>query len=122
MRSVNCTPDQRVMSSNTDWPSRKTWNLGYDQFMSLRAGFLPTAGAVMAMFISRLGSRYGNGRRSSASTALKMAVLAPMPTASVSTATAVKPGARRNERSAKRASCTSSSNSQKPAMRHSSSL
>jgi hypothetical protein len=37
-------------------------------------------------------------------TALKIAVFAPMPIASVSTATAVKAGARRKVRSAKRAS------------------
>src|SRR5213593_1558683 len=40
----------------------------------------------------RPASKYGNGRIRTASTALKMAVLAPMPSASVSTATAVKPG------------------------------
>src|SRR5881296_2372847 len=40
----------------------------------------------------RPASKYGNGRIRTASTALKMAVFAPMPSASVSTATAVKPG------------------------------
>src|SRR5437667_12662059 len=38
------------------------------------------------------GSRNGNGRRSTAFMTLKIAVCAPMPSASVSTATAVKPG------------------------------
>src|SRR6266850_1013102 len=41
---------------------------------------------------SRSDSGYGNGRKSAALTMLKMAVFAPMPSASVSTATAVKPG------------------------------
>src|SRR6266550_7249055 len=41
---------------------------------------------------SRSGSLNGNGRSNTASTTLKMAVFAPMPSASVSTATAVKPG------------------------------
>src|SRR2546427_7802329 len=41
---------------------------------------------------SRSGSLNGNGRSSTALTTLKMAVFAPMPSASVSTATAVKPG------------------------------
>src|SRR5437667_8792358 len=40
----------------------------------------------------RPASKYGNGRIRTASTALKMAVFAPMPSANVSTATAVKPG------------------------------
>ena len=43
-------------------------------------------------------SLYGSGWSNSAWTTLKMAVLAPMPSASVSIATAVKPGARRNIR------------------------
>src|SRR5439155_1305903 len=38
------------------------------------------------------GSRNGNGRRSTAFMTLKIAVFAPIPSASVSTATAVKPG------------------------------
>jgi hypothetical protein len=41
---------------------------------------------------SRSGSRKGSGFNSAASTKLKMAVMAPMPSASVITATAVKPG------------------------------
>src|SRR3989475_10336363 len=38
------------------------------------------------------GSRNGNGRRSTAFMTLKIPVFAPIPSASVSTATAVKPG------------------------------
>ena len=44
----------------------------------------------------RPASRYGSGAISSACTMLKMALLAPMPSASVSTTTAVKPGALRS--------------------------
>ena len=44
------------------------------------------------------GSGYGSGLSSTPSTKLKMAVFAPMPSASVSTATAVKPGAFSSER------------------------
>src|SRR5205807_9694090 len=47
---------------------------------------------------------YGKGRNSTASTMLKIAVFAPMPNASVSTATAVKPGFFSNWRKAKRRS------------------
>src|SRR5437773_2614443 len=42
--------------------------------------------------INRSCSRYGSGRSSTASMTLKMEVFAPMPSASVSTATVVKPG------------------------------
>src|SRR5437016_12312887 len=41
---------------------------------------------------SRFGSLNGGGRSSTALITLKMAVLAPMPSASVSTATVAKPG------------------------------
>jgi hypothetical protein len=41
---------------------------------------------------SRSESRYGSGRSKRPLTTLKTAVFAPMPSASVSTATAVKPG------------------------------
>jgi hypothetical protein len=46
----------------------------------------------------RPGSRTGSGRSKRAFTRLKMAVLAPIPRASVSTTAAVKAGLRRNER------------------------
>ena len=48
----------------------------------------------------RSGSGYGSGRSKTAFTTEKMAVLAPMPSASVSTATVVKPGFLRSMRSA----------------------
>jgi hypothetical protein len=41
---------------------------------------------------SRSGSAYGNGLRSTPLTTLKMALFAPIPSASVSTATMVNPG------------------------------
>ncbi|CAM4242417.1 hypothetical protein COEX109129_14910 [Corallococcus exiguus] len=53
---------------------------------------------------SRASSRRGNGRSSTACTTLKMATLAPMPSASVATATTVKVGLRRSRRSASRRS------------------
>ena len=48
----------------------------------------------------RSGASKGSGRRSTACTTLNMAALAPMPRASVATATSVKPGARRSRRTA----------------------
>jgi hypothetical protein len=53
---------------------------------------------VSKIIISRLGSGYASGRRSTPFTTLKMAVFAPMPSASASIATAVKPGFFRNVR------------------------
>ena len=50
------------------------------------------------------GSRYGSGRSSTASTTLKIAALAPIPSASVSSTTLVNSGRRRSERNASRAS------------------
>ena len=53
---------------------------------------------------SRPDSVYGNGRNKTAFTTLKIAVFAPMPSASVSTATAAKPGFFSSWRKAKRRS------------------
>src|SRR5437667_1217507 len=53
---------------------------------------------------------YGNGSSSTASTTVKIAVVAPMPKAMVSTAIAVKPGDFRNMCTPKRRSCQRSSN------------
>src|SRR5215211_1106390 len=50
----------------------------------------------------RSASGYGSGRRRTALTMLKMAVFAPIPRASVTIATAAKPGFLRNCRSASR--------------------
>src|SRR5256885_1551992 len=55
----------------------------------------------------RAAAGYGNGRSSTASTTLKIAVHAPMPSASESTAAAVKPGRVRNMRAAYLRSCHS---------------
>src|SRR2546426_3154684 len=60
----------------------------------------PTAPIVFSIQTRRFGSRNGRGRMSRALTTLKIAVLAPMPSASVSTATAVKPGFFNNWRKA----------------------
>ena len=53
---------------------------------------------------SRPGALYGNGRRMEASTTLKIAVLAPMPSAKVRIATAVNAGLLRSMRKAWRRS------------------
>ena len=54
-------------------------------------GMLPSGKArVRTTILSASG--YGRGRSSTALTTVKMAVLAPIPSASVSTATAVNPG------------------------------
>ena len=58
---------------------------------------------------SWLESRYGNGSSSTASTRLNTTALAPMPSASDSTATAVQPGDLRRSRRAKRKSVRSRS-------------
>ena len=52
----------------------------------------PFAGLTETTIVSRSGSGKGSGRRRTAFTTLKMAVLAPIPNASASTATAAKPG------------------------------
>ena len=70
---------------------------------------------------SSSGFEYGSGLRRTAYTTLKMAVLAPMPSASVQMAAAAKPGVLRNERSARRVSCQAASIHMVPlASRHSS--
>src|SRR5437763_8824096 len=53
----------------------------------------------------RSASGYGRGRKSTASTTLKIAVQAPMPSASETTAAAVKAGRVRNMRAAYLRSC-----------------
>src|SRR5439155_7684992 len=58
----------------------------------LRESVTSRLGLTEAIRTSRSGSRYGSGRSKTALTTLKIAVFAPMPSASVSTATAVKPG------------------------------
>jgi len=56
--------------------------------------------SVSQSIISRSIPTNGVGRKSTPSTTEKMAVLAPMPSASVSTAATVKPGLRRRVRRA----------------------
>ncbi len=59
-----------------------------------------TFGNVTPIVTTRSGSGYGNGLRISPSTRPKISVLPPMPSASESTAIAVKPGRRANWRRA----------------------
>src|ERR1700687_1638904 len=65
----------------------------------------------------RSGSGKGNGRRSTPYTTVKIAVLAPMPRASVKTATAVNPGIFASIRKAYRMSCQSVPILRLPALR-----
>src|SRR5437879_5764983 len=65
----------------------------------------------------RWGSGKGNGRSSTPYTTVKIAVLAPMPRASVKTATAVKPGFFASIRKAYRKSCQSVPMLRLPALR-----
>ena len=58
------------------------------------------AGTCSTICTSRSGSAYGSGRSSTAFTTLKIAAVAPSPTASVSTVMIVRPGVRLNPRSA----------------------
>jgi hypothetical protein len=85
-----------------------------DRFWFLRSTYWPGEGQSCGMLIpgdlshntaSRSGSGYGSGLRRSALTTLKIAVVAPMPIASDSTMTKVKPGVRRKVRSAYWISC-----------------
>jgi hypothetical protein len=52
----------------------------------------PEVGRRSKIIANRLGSLNGNGRSKTVFTTLKIAVFAPMPSASVSIAIAVKPG------------------------------
>src|ERR1700681_2330738 len=61
---------------------------------------------------TRAGSRYGSGRRRTPLTTLKIAAFAPMPSASVTRATTVRPGRFASLRKAKETS------SQKSCTRH----
>src|SRR5882762_2519758 len=65
----------------------------------------------------RSGSGKGNGRSSTPYTTVKIAVLAPMPRASVKTATAVNPGFFASIRKAYRMSCQSVPMLRLPALR-----
>src|SRR3972149_4441320 len=64
----------------------------------------PNRGTVRNTMTRSLESRYGSGRSNTPLTTLKTAVFAPIPSASVSTATRVKPGCFPSERSAYRRS------------------
>ena len=65
---------------------------------------LPECEPRLATITSESGSRTGSRRSSTWSNSVKMAVLAPIPSASEITAIAVKPGERRSERRANRRS------------------
>jgi hypothetical protein len=67
------------------------------------------AGVRSQSITSRAESPKGNGRRSAASARAKIALLAPIPSASVSAVMAVNPGAAINCRAARRTSLRTSS-------------
>jgi hypothetical protein len=81
-----------AMSVKTVYWRRQSRNLAEETML-----VVPSREAFCSHTITRRsGSSHGNGRSRTAWAALKIAVLAPMPRASVATATAVKPGARRS--------------------------
>ena len=61
---------------------------------------MPSPGERFQRMASRSGSLYGSGFNSSALATLKIAEFAPMPSASDSTAAAVRPGVARKKRTA----------------------
>ncbi len=78
------TSPYKAKSWSTSVCSRQNMNIG-TEVPSI--SWLPNMKLTM-----RSGSGYASGRSSTAFTTVKIAVLAPMPSASVRTATAVKPG------------------------------
>ncbi len=96
-------------------PSRQSRKFGYGTDPLAKFGLLSWK------VTRRSGSGYGSGSSSTPSMIENSAVLAPMPSARVSSATAVKPGLRRSTRAPCRTSATRSSNRDTPrASRHSS--
>src|SRR6266850_8508666 len=77
----------------------------------------PSFGMPSKSIMSREGCLKGSGRSSTAFTTLKMAVFAPMPRASVRTATSVKPGLLASIRNAYRKSCRKFDITYLPALR-----
>ena len=84
-----------AMALKTWLLSRNSSRLGYD----IPASVIPRFGFASGNKASRPGSGYGSGRSRTASTTEKIAVFAPMPSASVKIATTVKPGDLRSMRS-----------------------
>jgi len=72
-----------------------SWKVAFCFFQSMKSGpakgYLPGAASVSLSATSCSGLRNGSGRRRRVSTMLKIAVLAPMPMASVAAAMAVRP-------------------------------
>lgn len=98
--------------------SRNIVYMGYDHPDSLVAN-APSAGMNSGTRINSFGRAYGSGRSKSTLTALKMAVVAPTPIASVSTDTTVNAGRRASPRAAYRISCTTLSTTSLTCMRRS---
>jgi hypothetical protein len=69
-----------------------------------QSSVMPRPGDRFQRIARRPASRYGSGSMSSALTTLKIAVFAPMPSASEAIAASATPGAARNERIAYRTS------------------
>jgi hypothetical protein len=75
--------------------------------LSASPTFAARTGFDAQIIVSRSGWRNGNGASSTESTTLKIAVLAPIPSASVRIAMTVKTGRLSSVRPAKRRSCRS---------------
>jgi len=77
----------------------------YGSDKQLQSTAAPLCLVVVRSRTSWPGSAYGNGRRSIAQTRVKIAVVAPIPSASVSTTTMVNPGCLRKVRTSYLTSC-----------------
>ena len=86
-----------------------SWKVLFCAFQSTKSGkangYFPGADSVSFSRTNWLGLRYGSGRSRMVSMMLKIAVLAPMPMASVRAATRANPRAFPKFRNAYRKSC-----------------
>ena len=92
--SARLTPPNAASASKRVCRARQSRKLGNECENSGQ----PPSGLLSHTRISRSGSAHGSGRSMTALTTEKMAVVAPTPSASVITATAVKPGLCNNAR------------------------
>ncbi len=104
-----------VRSGPHPWYAAMEANVRFSACQSPKSGGESHSGAArprvrvsVQSCTSRSDCGYGSGRNSTERTTLKIAPLAPIPSARVSSATAVNAGARRRPRNAIRKSCISS--------------
>ncbi len=105
IRSGSCVPVRLTVAPAIAAMSSKTWFccLQSKKFAGATAKRVPPGGLSQTN-TTRSGSSYGRGRSITPFTRLKIAVGTPMPIASVSTTTTVKPGCLRSDRSETRKS------------------